>query len=320
MLIDDITIELKAGDGGRGAVAFNKVKLSRGPTGGDGGRGGSIYFEGVSDINALIFYAGKKEIHTENGKDGRGQFLDGRAGEDLILKIPIGTTVINTVSGYARDMEKVGQRMLAAAGGIGGKGNFKFRSAINTTPREYQEGLQGDRLTFQLKLRLIADIGLIGLPNAGKSSLINELTSAKSRVGSYAFTTLEPHLGAYYGLILADIPGLIEGASKGKGLGMKFLQHIERTRTLFHLVSAESDDPVRDYKIIRKELKAYDPALIKKDEHVFLTKIDMVAPDEVKKKLSALKKAKIAATPISVLDDASMTAVKKILNGMERPV
>ena len=313
MLIDEITIRLLAGDGGRGAVAFNKVRLSRGPTGGDGGRGANVYFEGVADINALMFFAGKKEMKAEDGRDGRGQFLDGRAGEDLILKIPVGTTVIKE-SGYAEEMEHVGQRILAAGGGAGGKGNFKFRSAVNTSPKEFQEGLAGDTVLYALKLRLIADVGLVGLPNAGKSSLLNELTAAKSRVANYAFTTLEPHLGAYYELIIADIPGIIEGASSGKGLGVKFLKHIERTKVLFHLVSAESEDPVKDHAVIRKELTAYSPQLAEKTEYVFLTKSDMVSAESLQEKLSALQKAGIKATPLSVLDTESLGEVKKILN------
>ena len=313
MLIDEITIRLLAGDGGRGAVAFNKVRLSRGPTGGDGGRGANVYFEGVADINALMFFAGKKEMKAEDGKDGRGQFLDGRAGEDLILKIPVGTTVIKD-SGYAEEMEHVGQRILAAGGGAGGKGNFKFRSAVNTSPKEFQEGLAGDTVLYALKLRLIADVGLVGLPNAGKSSLLNELTAAKSRVANYAFTTLEPHLGAYYELIIADIPGIIEGASSGKGLGVKFLKHIERTKVLFHLVSAESEDPVKDHAVIRKELTAYSPQLAEKTEYVFLTKSDMVSAESLQEKLSALKYAGIEASPLSVLDTESLGEVKKILN------
>ena len=314
MLVDEMTIELRAGDGGRGAVAFQKVRLARGPTGGDGGNGGSIFFEGVSNPSALSAFAHKKFIQAENGRDGRGQFLDGRAGEDLIVKIPIGTRITNASTGFSQEMNEVGQRILAAGAGIGGKGNFKFRSSINTTPMESQPGLPGDHVTYHLELRLIADVGLVGLPNAGKSSLLNELTAAKSRVANYAFTTLEPNLGAYYELILADIPGLIEGASGGRGLGVKFLKHIERTRVLFHLISAESDDVVRDYGIIRKELKTYNPLLTEKTEHVFLTKTDAVSSEEVKEKMTVLKKKKIRSIPISILDESSLVEVKKILN------
>ena len=314
MLVDEAVIKLAAGHGGRGAVAFQKVRLALGPTGGDGGRGASIYFEGTSDINALVPLANKKVIRAEDGKDGRGQFIDGRRGEDLTLKVPTGTKVINLETGFAREISRVGERLLCVGGGTGGRGNFKFRSATNTTPKQYEEGQPGDVATFRLELRLIADIGLIGFPNAGKSSLLNELTRAKSKVANYAFTTLEPHLGAYYELIIADIPGLIEGASQGKGLGVKFLKHIERTKTLFHLISAESDDPVRDYAIVRKELEEYGTELSKKEEYVFLTKSDAVAPEQIAQSLAALKKKGIKAKPISLLEPASLEEVKKILN------
>lgn len=320
MLVDDITFSLFAGHGGRGAVAFNKTRLNRGPTGADGGTGGSIYFEGVRNINALLQYSSRKEIKAENGKDGRGQFLDGRKGEDLVLKIPIGTSVTNLSTGYTQDMVNEAQRILAVGGGVGGRGNFKFRSAINTSPMEYEEGTEGDVAQFRLELKLIADVGLIGLPNAGKSSLLNVLTGAKSKVANYPFTTIEPHLGAYYGVILADVPGLIEGASDGKGLGDKFLRHVERTKTLFHLISAESEDLVHDYKLIRRELEEYDPILLKKTEHVFLTKSDNVSKEDLEKQIAALKKIGIEAIPVSVLDDASLEKVKKILNGIkDRP-
>lgn len=314
MLIDELTVTIKAGDGGNGAVAFNKVKLSRGPTGADGGNGGSVYFEGTGDINALMVFASRKEIEAERGRDGRGQFLDGRKGEDYILKVPTGTTVTNLGTNFSQEIEEVGQRILAAGGGIGGRGNFKFRSATNTTPMEHEDGTKGDVATYKINVRLIADVGLVGLPNAGKSTLLNELTAAKSRVANYAFTTLEPHLGSYYGVILADIPGIIEGASGGKGLGVKFLKHIERTRVLFHLISAESDDVVRDYKIIRNELETYSAKLTKKTEHVFLTKTDSASPEEVKEKIAALKKLKQHPIAISVLEPESLEEVKKILN------
>ncbi len=317
MLIDDVTIEVRGGDGGRGASAFNKVKLMQGPTGGDGGRGGNLYFEGVSDINALMTFASRKMVAAEDGRDGRGQFLDGRAGEDTVLKVPTGTRIVNLSTGYAHEVTSVGQRVLAAGGGQGGKGNFKFRSSTNTTPTEFQEGLPGDVQSYRLELRLIAQVGLIGLPNAGKSSLLNELTSAKARVANYAFTTLEPNLGAYYELIIADIPGLIEGASGGKGLGVKFLKHIERTATLFHLVSAESDDPARDYRVIRGELEAYSATLAEKREYVFLSKSDSVSPEEAAEKVAALKKIDVDALPISVIDAESMERVKGILNELK---
>ena len=317
MLVDDITITLEAGHGGRGAVAFQNVRLAHGPTGADGGRGGSIYFEGVADINALMLYASRSTIRAESGKDGRGQFLDGRGGADMVLKVPTGTTLTNQATGFKREITSVGERVLAAGGGNGGRGNYKFRSSTNTSPKEHEDGKPGDVQTYHLELRLIADVGLVGLPNAGKSSLLNELTAAKSRVANYAFTTLEPHLGAYYELIIADIPGLIEGASEGKGLGDKFLKHIERTKTLFHLISAESDDVVRDYGVIRKELEAYSAALAQKDEHVFLSKSDAVDADALADKLQQLKDINVSATPISVLDSVSIEVVKRILNDIK---
>src|SRR3989338_2573072 len=314
MLIDEITIRLHAGRGGRGAVRFNKVKIPPGPVGGDGGHGGHVFCQGVSNINALMSYASNKEMKAEDGKNGRGRFLDGRRGEDLVLKIPTGTTITNLGTGYKQEMIKVGQRILAAGGGMGGKGNFKYRSAINTTPLQFQEGLAGDVCEYHLELRLIADVGLVVLPNAGKSSLLNELTAAKSKVANYAFTTLEPHLGAYYELIIADIPGLIEGASQGKGLGVKFLKHIERTTTLFHLVSAESDDPARDYEVIRNELEIHNPLLSVKTEYVFLTKTDAVPPKIIKEKVSELKKLGLKPVPVSILEPNSLENVRKILN------
>lgn len=317
MLIDDVTIRLAAGNGGNGAVAFNKTRLNLGPVGGDGGRGGNIYFEGVSNIDALQFYAAKKEVAAKPGGNGRGQFIDGSAGPDLVLKVPVGTIIRNLESGFEKHITKVGQRVLGAGGGKGGRGNYKFRSSTNTTPKEAEEGTMGDVVDYQLELQMIADVGFVGLPNVGKSSLLNELTNAKSKVANYQFTTLEPHLGAYYGLVLADIPGLIEGASDGKGLGVKFLRHIARTQTLFHFVSAESDDVFADYKTVRAELKAYSEDLAEKPEHVFLSKSDAVSDEELKAKLAILKKKKIVATPISLLDPDSMGFVKKILNEIQ---
>ncbi|MBI2052381.1 MAG: GTPase ObgE [Candidatus Sungbacteria bacterium] len=317
MLVDDIKIRIKAGNGGRGAVAFNKNLMSLGPTGGDGGNGGSVYFEGVSNLNALAQFRYKKDIKIKNGENGKPQFNDGARSEDLTLKIPIGTVITNLDTGESSEITKVGERVLAAKGGKGGKGNFKFRSSINTTPMEFQKGLAGESFSIQLELKLIADVGLIGLPNAGKSSLLNELTRAHSKVANYPFTTLEPNMGAYYELILADIPGIIEGASAGRGLGVKFLRHIERTKILFHLVSAESENLVKDYKVIRNELKTYGGNLAKKQEYLFLTKSDLVAPAELKKKLAGLKKTNKNTLALSIHDWDSLEKVKKILNKIQ---
>ena len=246
MLIDDVTIRVRAGNGGRGAVAFDKNKMALGPAGGSGGNGGRIYFEGVSDLGALNQFRYKKELTAENGEGGKGQFNDGPDGKNLILKVPVGTVIHNLTTETNQEIIKIGEKIIAAKGGLGGKGNFLFRSPRNTSPRRFQPGLPGEEAALRLELKLIADVGLVGFPNVGKSSLLNELTKAKAKVANYPFTTLEPNLGVYYELILADIPGLIEGASSGKGLGIKFLRHIERTRILFHLISAESTNPKND--------------------------------------------------------------------------
>ena len=314
MLIDDVIIKVSAGHGGKGSAAFNKNMMTLGPAGGSGGRGGSVYVESVSDLSALNQFRYKKEVSAENGRDGRGQFKDGYDGKDLIMNVPIGTVIHNLTNGTEAEMTKLGERLLLAKGGNGGRGNFHFRSSRNTSPEQYQSGLPGEKFEFRLELKLIADVGLVGLPNAGKSSLLNKITSTKVKVANYPFTTLEPNLGVYYELILADIPGLIEGSSSGKGLGVKFLRHIERTRILFHLISSESLSPKKDYKIIRDEFGAYNKELLKKPEYIFLTKSDLADEKSVEAKLKELKKINPNAIAISIDDDKSMEKVKKILN------
>jgi GTP-binding protein len=317
MLIDDVEIRIHAGHGGKGAVAFNTNLKSLGPVGGSGGKGGSIYGEGVSDLTALRQFRSKKEFSAEDGKDGRGQFRDGHDGADLILKLPVGTVVHNLTSGSEIDIEKIGERILLARGGIGGKGNFQFRSSRNTSPKYAQPGMPGESSPFRLELKFIADVGFVGLPNVGKSSLLNALTNARSKVANYPFTTLEPNLGAYYELILADIPGLIEGSSAGKGLGIKFLRHIERTRILFHFISSESPDPERDYKTIRKELGTYNKELLDKPEYLFLSKSDLADKTTLKEKLSVLRKIDPRAIAVSIHDPESIKKVEKMLNDVK---
>lgn len=346
MLIDDVTIKVSAGKGGTGKVAFNKNLMSLGPAGGSGGKGGSVFFEGVSDLSTLNQFRFKKEVKAENGKDGKMQFADGNDAEDIYIKVPVGTVIhfldepeiqesargnirlgqerpgtrfARAVPGSGgkrpdREIVKIGERVLVARGGKGGRGNFHFRSSTNTTPKQFEFGRAGDEFIVRLELKYIADVGFIGYPNVGKSSLLNELTRANSKVANYPFTTLEPNLGVYYDLILADLPGLIEGASGGKGLGIKFLRHAERTKFLFHFVAADSASPEKDYKIIRKELGKFSKELLKKKEYLFLSKHDLVPPAELKKKLTKLKKLNKNVLPISVYDWDSLESVKKILN------
>lgn len=322
MLIDDVTIRVSAGHGGKGAVAFNKNLMSLGPAGGSGGRGGSVYAIGVSDLSALGQFRFKKEFSAEDGRAGRDQFRDGYDGTDLILKLPVGTIVHNLTTGVDIEIEKIGgnggdkddTRILLAKGGIGGRGNFQFKGPHNTSPRQSDAGRPGESFEMRLELKFIADVGFVGLPNAGKSSMLNVLTRASAKVANYPFTTLEPNLGVYYELILADIPGLIEGSSTGRGLGVRFLRHIERTRILFHFISAESLSPAADYKTIRAELGAYSKTLLKKPEYLFLSKSDLLSAAEIKKRSTVLKKLNSKALAVSTEDPESIKKVKGILN------
>ena len=316
MLIDDVKISVTAGHGGKGTVAFNKTKMNRGPTGGSGGRGGSVFIKGISDLSALGKFRFKKEFSAENGRDGLAQLHDGHNGKDLILSLPLGTVVHKLNTGEDVEVTKIGQLELVARGGKGGKGNYLFRSSTNTTPREFEEGEIGESFDLHLELKLIADVGFVGLPNVGKTSLLNELTNARSKVANYPFTTLEPNLGVYYDLILADIPGLIEGASKGKGLGIKFLRHVERTKILFHFIAADAADPVLDYKTVRGELEAYNKLLLEKPEYLFISKSDTVPQDAVVGIIDKLEKLNQNVIPISIYDWDSIERVRKILNDL----
>lgn len=318
MLIDDIKIEVSAGNGGKGCVGFNKNLMSLGPAGGSGGKGASVIFVGVSDLNALNQFRFRKQINAENGREGKGQFCDGPDGKDLQIKIPVGTVIHNLDTGQDQEITKVGQEILIAKGGRGGKGNFLFRSSKNTTPKEHEEGKPGQHFNLRLELKMIADIGFVGLPNLGKSSLLNELTNANVKVANYQFTTLEPNLGVYYGLILADIPGLIEGASEGKGLGIKFLKHVERTKIIFHFLAADSEDILADYKTIRAELKAFNSALLEKPEYVLVSRSDMVDEKTLKKILTKAKKINKNAAPISIHNWEQIQKVKEILNELDK--
>jgi len=313
MLIDDVTIKVKAGNGGDGSVAFNKNMMELGPTGARGGNGGSIYGIGVSELDTLKQFRYIKEIIAQNGKNGRGQFIDGPSGEDIYIKLPIGTIIHNLNNKTDVEIIKVNEKVLITKGGIGGRGNFHFRSSTNTSPKQFEEGKQGEEFNIRLELKLIADIGLVGLPNAGKSSLINEITHAKSKVANYPFTTLEPHLGVFENLIIADIPGLIEGASQNKGLGIKFLRHIERTKIIFHLISCENEKPISSYRQIRKELEKYNKIFKTKKEYIILTKTDIISSEKLEKLKKQFKKINSNIFCISIYDYDSIENIKKLL-------
>ncbi len=316
MLIDSVIITVRAGNGGDGAVAFNSVMMSLGPTGAAGGKGGDVYLVVVNDLGALRRFRTVKKFAAENGLDGRSQFRDGRGGSDTELLVPRGTAVHDRTTGARYELLKAGDRVCAARGGNGGRGNFSFRSSTNTSPKEFEPGLPGEEHALELELKLIADIGLVGLPNVGKSSFLNAVTNAKSPVADYSFTTLEPYLGVYYGLILADLPGLIEGASDGKGLGVKFLRHIERTGILFHFIDANALDPLHDYEVIRHELKAYNEALLEKPEYIIISKIDTVSGARVREIKNAFASRKKEIILLSIRDAERMEHVKKLLNSL----
>ena len=311
--IDELTIYAEAGRGGDGVVRWRQEKFvpKGGPAGGDAGRGGDFYVQAVRDIHILSKYKAKKEFIASRGEDGGKKNLHGKNGEDFVFQLPIGAIITKVESGETWQLAEEGQKIMLLKGGYGGYGNVHFKSSTNTTPQESNQGQEGDRGNFKVELELFADIGLIGLPNAGKSSLLNALTNAKAVVGDYPFTTLDPNLGDFYGYILADIPGLIEGASEGKGLGIKFLKHIKRTKMIAHLVSFENSAMMTSYKEVRKELAKYDKklglsddGLANKDEIIILTKTDAVKDQKaITKKVEAFKKINKKVFVISLFDD-----------------
>jgi len=313
--IDEIEINLKSGDGGNGVEKWlhEKNKEFMGPCGGNGGRGGDVFVRGVRDMNVLFDYLREKKFQAADGESGGNHSKEGKSGESLVLKVPVGSIVTNLKTNEKFYIEKEGQKELVLKGGNGGYGNEYFKSSRNTTPRETTPGKPGEEADFSIELELIADVGLVGFPNAGKSSLLNSLTSANSKVGDYPFTTLSPHLGALYGYVLADIPGIIEGASEGKGLGRKFLKHIKRTKMILHLISVENEDVVKVYQQIRKELDTYDQIFSKKREVVVLSKIDLISPEEVKTKKMLLEKLGLEVVTLSILDDRSVKETSEFL-------
>jgi GTP-binding protein len=313
--VDEIKIHLTAGKGGDGVVRWLHLKGKEysGPAGGNGGKGGDVFIKAVRNSAILEKYVQKVEMHAGVGEDGSARSRTGADGVDLVIELPLGSYIKNLETGIDYELLEDGQIIKILHGGNGGLGNEMFKGPVNRAPEQQTDGKPGEEADFYIELRLIADYGLIGLPNAGKSTLLNTLTNSKSKVGNYKFTTLEPHLGDMYGVVLADIPGLIEGASEGKGLGHKFLRHITRTKTLVHCISVESEDILKDYETIRNELHAFNPNLTQKEEIILITKIDCLS--DIASEKTRIQKLfpdkEILFT--SILDDESIASLKKRL-------
>jgi len=319
--LDQAKINLKAGNGGSGSASFRREKYVEfgGPDGGDGGDGGSILFEAERNLNTLIDYRYSQHFKAENGKPGSKKNKTGANGNDLILKVPVGTQIYeednNTI---IYDFKKNKEKYLVASGGKGGLGNVRFKSSTNRAPRKKTNGKNGEEFWIWLQLKIIADVGIIGLPNAGKSSLLASLTRAKPKIANYPFTTINPNLGVtYYNnkeVTLADIPGLVEGAHKGIGLGDKFLRHIERCKILLHLIDVSENNLAENYLKIRSELKSYDPSISKKKEIIYLNKSDLLEKKILREKLDLFsRKIKKKYKIISVFNKDDIQTIKKVL-------
>jgi len=319
--LDQVKIFVKAGNGGSGSPSFRREKFIEfgGPDGGDGGKGGSVVLKAERNLNTLIDFRYQQHFKAERGGDGSGKNKTGRGGKSLVLKVPIGTQIFEEDDKTVIfDFKKENEEFVAAIGGKGGFGNTRFKSATNRAPKKFTKGAIGEEYWIWLQLKTIADIGIIGLPNAGKSSLLASLTSANPKIANYKFTTLNPNLGvAMYDdkeITLADIPGLIEGAHAGTGLGIKFLKHIERCKTLLHLIDITEKDLIKSYKQVREELKKYSKDLLDKEELVVFNKIDLIEKDQIKKKLSIFKQEiNKNAIAMSTLDKKTVSDIKSKL-------
>ena len=320
--LDQAKVYVRSGDGGAGSVSFRREKFIEmgGPDGGDGGKGGDIWVEAVDGLNTLIDYRYQQHFKASTGGHGMGRLRAGANSPDITLKVPAGTQVFEEDNEtMVADLAKVGDRFRIAKGGNGGFGNAYFKSSTNRAPRNANPGQEGEERWIWLRLKLIADAGLLGLPNAGKSTLLAAVSAAKPKIADYPFTTLHPQLGVVrvgtQSFVLADIPGLIEGAHEGHGLGTRFLGHVERCAVLLHLVDVTSEDPVKDYRIIRKELKAYSPQLAEKTEVIAFNKSDLLPPEDIEAKLKDFKK-RVRKQPI-VISGATTKgvpeAMKKLL-------
>ena len=316
--LDQVKIYIKAGDGGSGSPSFRREKFIEfgGPDGGDGGKGGSVILKSERNLNTLIDFRYQQHFKAKKGGDGKGKNQTGRGGENLYLKVPVGTQVFEEDNKtLIFDFKEENEEYVVAVGGKGGFGNTRFKSSTNRAPKKFTKGTKGEDYWIWLQLKTIADVGIIGLPNAGKSSLLAAITSATPKIANYKFTTLNPNLGvAVYDdkeITLADIPGLIEGAHEGVGLGIKFLKHIERCKSLLHMIDITEDDLKKSYSQVRKELKNYSKDLLKKDEIVVLNKIDLLDDKEVKKiKDNFLKKYKVKLTTLSTFNKKSISDIK----------
>jgi GTP-binding protein len=295
--LDQAKIYVKAGAGGPGAVSFRREKFIEfgGPDGGDGGKGGDIVFEAVPGLNTLIDFRYTQHFRAPRGKGGSGSNRTGAGGEDLVIKVPVGTQILadDEERTLLADLTEEGQRLTFLEGGMGGRGNASYKTSTNRAPRQHQTGIEGEEMWLWLRLKLLADSGLVGLPNAGKSTFLNSVTNASAKVGDYPFTTLRPQLGVvrHKGreFVLADIPGLIEGAAEGAGIGDRFLGHVERTKLLLHLVDASSHDPAEAWRVVRGELESYGSGLEDKPEVIALTKADLLSEDQRAEVIAALR-------------------------------
>jgi len=316
--LDQVKIFVKSGDGGNGCASFRREKYIEfgGPDGGDGGRGGDVILEAVGNLNTLIDFRYRQHFKAERGHGGMGRDRHGRGGHDLVIKVPVGTQVLaEDKETILHDLDEVGQTVTLAVGGDGGHGNARFKSSTNQAPRRADPGWPGQEMWVWLRLKLIADAGLVGLPNAGKSTFLSKVTRARPKIGDYPFTTLHPNLGvAITGnneFIIADIPGLIEGAHEGLGLGDRFLGHVERTSVLLHLIDATAEDVVESYNIIRGELEAYGCGLDEKPEIVGLNKCDALTEEEIDEKIAALRN--VTESPVLALSGVSGYNLQPVL-------
>ncbi len=321
--LDQVKIYIKAGNGGDGSPSFRREKFIEygGPDGGDGGKGGSVILKAEQNLNTLIDFRYQQHHKAKRGENGAGQNRTGKSGEDLILKVPLGTQVFeedNKTLIY--DFAKISEEFIAAVGGKGGLGNTRFKSSTNRAPRKFTKGTKGEEFTIWLQLKTIADIGIIGLPNAGKSSLLASVTNANPKIANYQFTTLNPNLGvASYDdkeITIADIPGLVEGAHKGTGLGIQFLKHVERCKSLLHLIDITREDLKKSYQQVKNELKKYSNKLIKKKELIVLNKVDLIDEKEVNHIIKDFKKnTKSEVVALSTFNKSSVSKIKsKLLN------